>query len=589
MKQIRCLPLLALALVSSACSILPAEKIDDLPLEERSRRVTRQVARIRDLSLEHEVPVAVKSKDELRAVMEREVNEIWPQEGAGLERAYKVLGLVPKDLDLQPFMVDFLKESVAGYYDPEKKEFFTIDRDEKDEEKDDGFDIDARLVLPHELVHAIDDQHFDLEGIEEAGDFDDDQSSAFSALVEGSAMEAGMEHVLWSVGWPGSVAGPLLSPFVEQLSDFAAIDLDEVLEELDDEEAEKMRKAPPVVFHSMMFPYIQGWAFTNRIRREFGWRGVDAAYADPPESTEQILFPERYIDRRDRPVAIQLPAPPFDWKEVHQETLGMLATKILLSTRLDSDAADDIDGWDGDRFAVWETPEGDAIGWLLVFDHRADADDFETTYSVLLRHNLGEDDSWAVLREEDRVAVVQGAPRGQAEEAARHLFESEVTRHPDDQAPDRWYWDVLRFPIGLRMLDRAFEAKLLGGIALDYRIHQEGHRFELLNSLLLRTENTPDRTALWAGLGLVGFTSDRTVDYTFGRIPGIFNWHGRGQQEERSSSLSVGPFGVAWAYDNVRLDQQIEMLWGILFKLKWGPKSRDGERLRILFIPIPGV
>src|SRR5690606_14724323 len=118
----------------------------------------------------------------------------------------------------------FYRENIAGYYDPEQDRFFVIEPDAPEaveaaeeegmEDEDEAEllhedDLKEEFVLAHELTHAIDDQHFGLDEIREERDLDDDQDLAFSALVEGSAMEGGTEYMLDRIGLPLSTAGPL--------------------------------------------------------------------------------------------------------------------------------------------------------------------------------------------------------------------------------------------------------------------------------------------------------------------------------------------------------------------------------------------
>ncbi|MFG0315842.1 MAG: hypothetical protein ACF8XB_01115, partial [Planctomycetota bacterium JB042] len=258
-------------------------------------------------------------------------------------------------------------------------------------------------------------------------------------------------------------------------------------------------------------------------------------------------------------------------------------------SRLDEEAIEVADAWDGDRYAVWETPAGDAVGFVSVWDHEGGASDFEKTYRALLVTRVGADESWAVARRDDVVAVVQGAPRGTADDAALHLLDgATLERHPDDAAPDRWYWKALRFPVALRPLDRVWEAHLLGGLALDTRIHGDGYRLSLLSRLALFAENNPDRTAFWTALGLIGFTRDRTIDSTFARIPFAFSWHGRGDDAERRMAWTIGPSGL-FEYENLTGAKELDLIWGWLARIRWGDESRDGQRLRVLFVPIPGI
>ncbi|MBI4879030.1 MAG: hypothetical protein HY812_05130 [Planctomycetes bacterium] len=594
----RLLPLFCLC----ACSLLPPEPHGERPLQDKANRVAAETARIRDLELRSAVPVGIKTKADVKALCEKEIDKEWGEKGAGLERAFKLFGLLPPDMDLKPWLADYMKDNVAGYYDTETKEFFTIEKEEKkgaatedgqDEEEDEdsggGEEREKDFVMAHELTHAIDDQHFDLEAIEKAGDFDEDESLAFTALAEGCAMEGSVDYLLWRGGVPLSTSGPLLSPVVRLLSSEKMLSF---AKDAGEEVGSKLPDAPPIIERPLIFPYIEGWGFANRIRSEFGWEGVNAAYRDPPESSEQILFPERYLDRRDRPVRIDLPDPPLGWKQAHEETLGMYGMRVLLATLLDEGAADDADGWDGDRYVVWEGPEGDVLGWVTVWDYESDAKDFAGAYRALLCGRCVEDGSWSVLRNGDMVAAVQHAPAGQAEEAARHLLGSTVTRAPDDQPPERWYWKVLRFPLGLRFLDRAFEAHVAGGALLDYRGSEGGHCFEILDlsyfpGAMLLSESSPDRSAFWLGFGLAGCSSDRTLDYSFARVPLIFNWHSRGEGDAGSTRLSSMLRFVD--YFDERGSGHFNLVWGSVLSIRWGEEATGGRNLRLFFVPVPGT
>lgn len=105
-------------LTSCSFSLLPPESIKDLDLQERAARISVEVARIRDLEPAAQIPVGEKTKDQLREVLEQEIEEEWQAEGISLERAYKAFGLIPEDLDLKPFLIEFMKDNVGGYYDP---------------------------------------------------------------------------------------------------------------------------------------------------------------------------------------------------------------------------------------------------------------------------------------------------------------------------------------------------------------------------------------------------------------------------------------------------------------------------------------
>jgi hypothetical protein len=131
---------------------------------------------------------------------------------------------------------------------------------------------------------------------------------------------------------------------------------------------------------------------------------VDAAYLDIPTSTEQILHPEKYLDR-DNPVALEMPDPAQSmgngWSEVHQNTLGELQIGLLLADlpagagvdtltgqyEIPEPARNAAAGWDGDRYALWADADGqEALVWRTAWDTEQDARAFA---AALARYEEG--------------------------------------------------------------------------------------------------------------------------------------------------------------------------------------------------------
>ena len=78
------------------------------------------------------------------------------------ELVLKKFGLLDRDFQLKPFLIQLLREQIAGYYDDKTKTVNLLDWIPPDEQKP---------VLAHELTHALQDQHIHLE----KWDRDDDQ------------------------------------------------------------------------------------------------------------------------------------------------------------------------------------------------------------------------------------------------------------------------------------------------------------------------------------------------------------------------------------------------------------------------------
>ena len=146
------------------------------------------------------------------------------------------------------------------------------------------------------------------------------------------------------------------------------------------------RTAPPPVRQRLVFPFVAGSAFVNSLlvadsRPGGGLRRVDAAYADPPSTTEQVLHPERY-QAREPAVPVTIGAAPGEgWEQLADRTFGELDLVQLL---LPLDAApvaagqagraDTLaDGWGGGRLSAWARGDETAVAVWLTFDDPADA------------------------------------------------------------------------------------------------------------------------------------------------------------------------------------------------------------------------
>jgi hypothetical protein len=285
------------------------------------------------------------------------------EEVAADERALEAFGLMPEETDLGDLVLDLYTEQIAGFYDPESDEMYLIG-------DDDELGAEEEYTYSHEVIHALQDQAFDLVAVQapvEAGT-DDDRATAVVALIEGDAVVGSTEYVL---NHP-MLAGRLALVGIPESPVFDA--------------------APPILTQSLLFPYLAGQGFVTTLRQEGGWEAVDAAYADPPVSTEQILHPEKYMERDD-PTPVVLPdlaaALGADWTKAEENNFGEFSTAVLLAdlepgegfdalsgAALPDEARAAAAGWDGDRYAVWANGERDAVVWRSVWDSDEDAVEF---------------------------------------------------------------------------------------------------------------------------------------------------------------------------------------------------------------------
>jgi hypothetical protein len=148
-----------------------------------------------------------------------------------------------------------------------------------------------------------------------------------------------------------------------------------------------MTGIPDWMVRLLEFPYLSGAEFVGQLYASGGWDAVNAAYADLPASTEQVLHPEAYI-AAEAPVEVEgldlASALGSGWSNVTDTTLGEAWMSIWLEGIGVTQSAADVaaDGWGGDHLTVATDAAGNwALGWRIVWDAPIEATEFETAYA----------------------------------------------------------------------------------------------------------------------------------------------------------------------------------------------------------------
>ncbi len=311
-----------------------------------------------------------------------------PDHRAKIQAFLRVAGLIPPDCDLLGTSMSVLDQQVAGYYEPEGRTLRLVDWS-------DGLPTFVeRMVLSHELTHALDDQYVDLRSMQKAGSDSEDAEFVVTAVSEGSATSLMLQEM---------AADQKSGRFsFTDLSQYVAVEL---------ERARALERLPRY-FSAMFGSYVVGAAFlargdlaailTQPDNRSVGDALLIARHA-MPRSSEQLLHPEKYWDpaRRDEPVVIDDKAMAlWLWRPgrriVHRDTLGELLTAVLTEPRgakhdlmqMQSAAAwtnPGASGWGGDRFYLLADQSGpDALKttkglqgvWVTTWDTPKDRDKF---------------------------------------------------------------------------------------------------------------------------------------------------------------------------------------------------------------------
>ena len=290
----------------------------------------------------------VKRQITSRAIVESDLKEKFDEDESARrmqqsEIVLKKFGLLDRDFALKPFLLQLLKEQIEAYYDFKTKTVYMLDWVGIEEQKP---------VLAHELTHALQDQHTDLEkwsdqtpddvSLNSAGDTDhlakDEMDTARQAIVEGQATAVMMDYILKPMG-KSLVKDPEVMDFVQQQMSSS-------------QGSPMLARAPLLLSESLIFPYREGLSFEQDVWMDQGQTAAFTGTLDhPPTSSWEILNPREY-EARHTPAIPLLPNihPLVDplYKPYDIGQMGQLDVRILTELFGGEQAASDLTpAWDG--------------------------------------------------------------------------------------------------------------------------------------------------------------------------------------------------------------------------------------------------
>ena len=217
----------------------------------------------------------------------------------------------------------------------------------------------VQVVIAHELTHALDDQHFDLSQLDELEEQADEAAFAYLSLVEGTA------------SFVGDAYKAQLAP-----DDAAAYQAEEYAIGL--EQLPSAMGLPPFLLIGGQVPYASGQRFVEGLVDGGGMAAVDAAYADPPTTSEQILDPA-VAAAAEAPVALTPPEAPAGVEVVEEGAFGAVDLRLLevvsdpLTALIDPNIGqiEPVPGFGGGRYVSWTDGGQSCIALEAVGDDAA--------------------------------------------------------------------------------------------------------------------------------------------------------------------------------------------------------------------------
>ena len=314
-----------------------------------SKQVARTLAKVSELrgvAATKAVPGVKLDRDQLVARVKDKALREYPAEALRREgQILQIMGFAPTTFDYLAEMLKLLEAQLEGFYEPKNGTMYLASELRG---------AQAQATLAHELVHALQDQRWDLRSRSTYRAGRSDASTAEAALAEGDATSLMLDFIM--------------------LPERSAIDIpDEAVRELMQSGINlgDIQSVPHILRSTLIAPYAEGLGFVHARRRKAGWKAVDASWDRLPTTTEQILHPEKWESQE---AALQVPGPTAlalgeGWTREDTDEFGELGLVLSLGEWMDdADARVAASGWGGDRTGVFRKGDGLAYAVHVRFD-----------------------------------------------------------------------------------------------------------------------------------------------------------------------------------------------------------------------------
>jgi hypothetical protein len=357
MTVFRRITLIGICLLACRGASPSAQTVNQKQLELLVDSLMPGVAKAAGLEFKSTPKSAVRTKDQIRTyLIAKLARELPDARLEGISDTYRLLNMMSDTLDLRQLFLALYVEQIAGFYDPDSTTLFAAA----------GAEPGAlRLVLAHELVHALQHQYVPLDSI--LHDVTDgDRQTAAQAVMEGQATLVSLIAML--PGMNIQTDDAFWENFRDQLSkqQFGT---------------SVFARAPMVIREGLTFPYVDGAEFLRAFDKSHPGKVPFGALL--PVSTEQILHADRYASG-DMPITVRFAGDTSG--VIFEDTFGefeieMLRAQLVGATSVRTDPAI---GWGGDRLRVYRGTAGAALVWVTVWDEPRYAEQFRTQVATPL-------------------------------------------------------------------------------------------------------------------------------------------------------------------------------------------------------------
>jgi hypothetical protein len=310
----------AIVLLSGAWQAPANPSASRLPTAQEIDSILKELSDITGFQIHKHLPFALITREQVNQYVKEQIKEsVKPDEIRAEEATLKKFGYARADFDLKKTTIDLLTEQAAAFYDFKKKKLFISD----------WATLNMRdVALVHELAHALADQNFPIQKFLNKGGDDSEESLARQAVVEGQASWLMLQVEALRAGKTladEGTARELLNTDVDSPQDDYPV----------------YNNAPLYLRRTLTFPYSEGGRFQQVVFLHDGKLAFARVFREPPESSAQIMHPERYF-QKIHPASPDLPKPTKHTKPFVTGAMGELETRILLEQYVGVGVADQL-------------------------------------------------------------------------------------------------------------------------------------------------------------------------------------------------------------------------------------------------------
>ena len=302
--------------------------------------IAASVSEIRGLVPKHDVDYLVVTPEEMPEKLLNIFETKYSQEEVAIDQeVYELFGLLDEGQDFYNILHDLYSQPVVSLYDHETDKLYIVG------------DVSIagpmeRVSLAHEYTNALQDQYFDLSTLLLDSGNNSDKVRAAQALIEGDASLTSSE-------------------FMQQ--ELSSAEREAAIAELEESEIEKYKNTPRFLKEVLLFPYVEGEDFVTELG---DWEAVNLAYADPPQSTSEILHPDKCVGQGESGKVVisdlgehgMLGQWEEGWAEYDRDVLGEFGLKAWLETYVDSESAvNAAQGWYDDTYVYYKNDIGETL------------------------------------------------------------------------------------------------------------------------------------------------------------------------------------------------------------------------------------